>query len=76
MARIDRLQEAGAIQHDEHIVDIGSLERIERVAKSARDALASLAETVAPLIRSVHRMRTQIEDLFEQMRILKQDKAA
>jgi hypothetical protein len=72
MARIDRLQDAATIQHRERIVDVASSERAERLAKAARDDVASLGEIVTPLIRVVHGMRTQLDDLAEQVRVLKE----
>lgn len=76
MARIDRLQDAWSLQHEEHIVEVGSFERLERIAKATREEVTSVGEMVTPLIRLVHHMRMQIEELFEQVRLLKQGKAA
>ena len=75
MARIDRLQDAVTLQHHERIVDVASSERIERIAKAARDDVTSLGEIVTPLIRVVHLMRTQLDDLAEQVRVLKEGRA-
>jgi len=72
MARIDRLQDAATIQHHERIVDVASSERAERLAKAARDDATALGEIVTPLIRIVHGMRTQLDDLAEQVRVLKE----
>jgi hypothetical protein len=71
MARIDRLQDAVTLQHEERIVDIGSAERAERLAKAAQEDAASIGAIVAPLVRLVHGMRTQLDDLAEQVRVLK-----
>jgi methyl-accepting chemotaxis protein len=76
MARIDRLQDASTIQHHERIVDVAASERAERLAKAARDDATSLGEIVTPLIRVVHGMRTQLDDLAEQVRVLKEGRAA
>jgi hypothetical protein len=75
MARIDRLQDASTIQHHERIVDVASSERAERIAKAAREDVTSLGEIVKPLIRVVHFMRSQIDDLAEQVRVLKEGRA-
>jgi hypothetical protein len=75
MARIDRLQDASTIQHHERIVDVASSERAERIAKAAREDVTSLGEIVTPLIRVVHFMRSQIDDLAEQVRVLKEGRA-
>jgi hypothetical protein len=72
MSRIDRLQDAVALQHEERIVDIGSSERAERLAKAAQQDAAAIGEIVTPLVRLVHGMRTQLDDLAEQVRILKE----
>jgi hypothetical protein len=72
MARIDRLQDAVTLQHEERIVDIGSAERAERLAKAAQEDAAAIGAIVTPLVRLVHGMRTQLDDLAEQVRILKQ----
>ncbi len=76
MARIDRLQDAVTIQHHERIVDVASSERAERIAKAAQDDVMALGEIVTPLIRVVHGMRTQLDDLAEQVRVLKEGRAA
>jgi hypothetical protein len=76
MARIDRLQDAATIQHHERIVDVASSERAERYAKAARDDATAIGEIVTPLIRVVHMMRTQLDDLAEQVRVLKEGRAA
>jgi hypothetical protein len=76
MSRIDRLQDAATIQHHERIVDVASSERAERYAKAARDDVTALGEVVTPLIRVVHGMRTQLDDLAEQVRVLKEGRAA
>ena len=75
MARVDRLQDASTLQHHERIVDVGASERAERIAKAARDDATSLGEIVTPLIRLVHLMRTQLDDLAEQVRVLKEGRA-
>jgi hypothetical protein len=75
MARIDRLQDASTIQHHERIVDVASSERAERIAKAAREDVTSLGEIVTPLIRVVHFMRSQIDDLAEKVRVLKEGRA-
>jgi hypothetical protein len=72
MARIDRLQDAVALQHEERIVDIGSAERAERLAKAAQGDAAAIGAIVTPLVRLVHGMRTQLDDLAEQVRVLKE----
>lgn len=71
MARIDRLQDAVTLQHEERIVDIGSAERAERLAKAAQEDAASIGAIVTPLVRLVHGMRTQLDDLAEQVRVLR-----
>ena len=76
MARIDRLQDAATLQHDERIVDIGSAERSERLAKAARDDVTAIGEIVTPLIRLVHGIRAQLDDLAEQVRVLKEGRHA
>jgi hypothetical protein len=76
MARIDRLQDASTLQHHERIVDVASSERAEKIAKAARDDVSSLGEIVTPLIRVVHGIRTQLDDLAEQVRVLKEGRAA
>jgi hypothetical protein len=72
MARIDRLQDAVTLQHEERIVDIGSAERAERLARAAQEDAASIGAIVTPLVRLVHGMRTQLDDLAEQVRVLKE----
>ena len=76
MARIDRLQDASTLLHDERIVDIGSAERSERLAKAARDDVTAIGEIVTPLIRLVHGIRAQLDDLAEQVRVLKEGRHA
>ncbi len=76
MARIDRVQDATTIQHHERVVDVASSERAERLAKAARDDATALGEIVTPLVRVVHMMRTQLDDLAEQVRVLKAGRAA
>jgi hypothetical protein len=71
MERIDRLQDATTIMHTARIVDIGSSERAERLAKAAREDATALGEIVMPLVRLTHAMRTQLDDLSEQVRLLK-----
>jgi hypothetical protein len=72
MARMDRLQDAVTLQHEERIVDIGSAERAERLAKAAQADAAAIGSIVTPLVRLVHGMRTQLDDLAEQVRVLKE----
>jgi len=72
MAHIDRLQDAMALQHEERTIDIGSAERAERLAKAAQSDAAAIGAIVTPLVRLVHAMRTQLDDLAEQVRVLKQ----
>jgi hypothetical protein len=72
MARIDRLQDVVTLQHEERIVDIGSTERAERLAKAAQEDAAAIGNIVTPLVRLVHGMRTQLDDLAEQVRVLKE----
>ena len=76
MARIDRLQDAFTMLHEERIVDIGSAERAERMAKAAQEDASAIGNIVTPLIRLVHGMRTQLDDLAEQVRVLKEGRAA
>jgi len=76
MDRIDRVQDATTIQHHERVVDVASAERAERLAKAARDDATAIGEIVTPLIRVMHMMRTQLDDLAEQVRILKEGRAA
>jgi hypothetical protein len=76
MARIDRVQDATTLQHHERVVDVASSERAERLAKAARDDATAIGEIVTPLIRVVHTMRTQLDDLAEQVRVLKEGRAA
>ena len=75
MDRIDRVQDAVTLQHHERVVDVASSERAERLAKAARDDATAIGEIVTPLIRVVHMMRTQLDDLAEQVRILKEGRA-
>lgn len=72
MARIDRLQDAVSLQHEERIVDVGSAERTERMAKAAQEDAAAIGKIVTPLVRLVHHMRTQLDDLSEEVRLLKE----
>jgi hypothetical protein len=72
MGRIDRLQDAMTLQHEERIVDIGSAERSERLAKAAQADAAAIGAIVTPLVQLVHGMRTQLDDLAEQVRLLKE----
>jgi hypothetical protein len=72
MARIDRLQDAVTLQHEERIVDLGSAERAERLARAAQEDAAAIGNIVTPLVRLVHGMRTQLDDLAEQVRALKE----
>ena len=76
MDRIDRMQNVLSLQHEEHIVDVGTLERVERMSKVTREEVAGLAEIVTPMLRIIHTLRGQIDELFEQVRLLKQGKAA
>ena len=76
MDRIDRMQNVLSLQHEEHIVDVGTLERVERMSKATREEVAGLAEIVTPMLRIIHTLRGQIDELFEQVRLLKQGKAA
>ncbi len=76
MDRIDRVQDAAMLQHHERVVDVASSERAERLAKAARDDATAIGEIVTPLIRVVHMMRTQLDDLAEQVRMLKEGRAA
>jgi len=75
MDRIDRVQDAVTLQHHERVVDVASSERAERLAKAARDDATAIGEIVTPPIRVVHMMRTQLDDLAEQVRILKEGRA-
>jgi hypothetical protein len=76
MARIDRMQNVLSLQHEEHIVDVGTLERLERMSKATREEVSGLAEIVTPMLRIIHTPRGQIDELFEAVRILKQGRAA
>ena len=76
MDRIDRMQNVLSLQHEEHIVDVGTLERVERMSKATREEVAGLAEIVTPMLRIIHTLRGQIDELFEAVRILKQGRAA
>ena len=76
MDRIDRMQNVLPLQHEEHIVDVGTLERVERMSKATREEVAGLAEIVTPMLRIIHTLRGQIDELFEAVRILKQGRAA
>jgi hypothetical protein len=76
MDRIDRVQDAATLQRHERVVDVASSERAERLAKAARDDATAIGEIVTPLIRVVHMMRTQLDALAEQVRILKEGRAA
>ena len=76
MDRIDRMQNVLSLQHEEHIVDVGTPERVERMSKVTREEVAGLAEIVTPMLRIIHTLRGQIDELFEQVRLLKQGKAA
>ena len=75
MDRIDRLQDAATLQHEERIVDVASAERCERLAKDARDDAAAIDAIVTPLIRLVHTIRTQLDDFAEQVRVLREGRA-
>jgi hypothetical protein len=72
MARIDRLQDSVTIQHQERIVDIGSAERSERLAKAAQEDAAAIGAIVTPLVRVMHGMQAKLEELAEEVRILKE----
>ena len=76
MDRIDRMQNVLSLRHEEHIVDVGTLERVERMSKATREEVAGLAEIVTPMLRIIHTLRGQIDELFEAVRILKQGRAA
>ena len=76
MDRIDRMQNVLSRQHEEDIVDLGTLERLERMSKATREEVSGLAEIVTPMLRIIHTLRGQIDELFEEVRILKQGRAA
>jgi hypothetical protein len=76
MDRIDRMQNVLSLQHVEHIVDVGTLERLERITKATREEVAGLAEIVTPMSRIIHTPRGQIDGLFKAVRTLKQGRAA
>ena len=76
MDRIDRPQHATTVQHHERIVDVAFSERAERLAKAAPDGATAIGEIVTPLIRVVHMMRTQLDKLAGQVRVLKEGRAA
>jgi hypothetical protein len=75
MSRFLELQRVVTAQHEERIVDIGWAERAERLANAARDDAAAVGAMVTPLVRIVHALRTELDDLAEQVRALKAGRA-
>ena len=46
------------------------------MSNATREEVAGLAEIVTPMLRIIHTLRGQIDELFEAVRILKQGRAA
>jgi hypothetical protein len=76
MHRVDRLQDAFTLLQEERIVDIGSAEQAEPMAKAAQEDAAAIGRIVTPLVRLMHGTRTRMNDLAEQLRVLKEGRAA
>ena len=63
MARMDRLQDALTLQHDDVIVSMGAAERAERIARSALEETRALGEIVTVQTRQIQRLQSDIRQL-------------
>ena len=63
MARMDRLQDAITLQHDDVIVSMGAAERAERIARGASEETRALGEIVTVQTRQIQRLQSDIRQL-------------
>jgi predicted transcriptional regulator len=63
MARMDRLQDALAVQRDEEVVNLGAAERAERIATLTQDVVRSLSEQMTVMVRQIHRLQSEVREL-------------
>ena len=63
MARMDRLQDAMTAQREADIVNHGSVERVERIARAASEETRALAEQVGGMVRQIRRLETQMREI-------------
>lgn len=62
-ARIDRLQDKPAAQHDGEAASPGSSERAERMARAAQDEVRLLAEQMEAVFRHLRHLRSEMREL-------------
>lgn len=63
MARIDRLQDTLTQHRDELTVNHSAIERVERIARSAREDVRSISETIGAMTRQIGRLDEEIRQL-------------
>jgi len=63
MARMDRLQDALTLQHDDVTVNMGAAERAERIARGASEETRALGEIVTVQTRQIQRLQSDIRQL-------------
>jgi hypothetical protein len=61
--RIDRMQNGVTALRQGYIVDLATVDRAERIAKSASDETRALAVQVTELTKLVHMLEARIRDL-------------